>query len=135
MILYLLDHRHWIDNEYYDTKFIGAYSSQANALCTIEKYSQLPGFCDFKNGFYIQTVKINSKNRKPKKGVVYLLTITKVLGEDEITVSYRACLNLIFAKLLWIVRSIMSCGKHQKIYVEKHNIDEDNWCEGFVTIQ
>lgn len=135
MILYLLDHRHWIDNEYYDTKFIGIYSSQANALCTIEKFSKLPGFCDFKTEFHIETAKVKSKNRNIKKGIVYLLTITKVLDEDEITVSYCICPNIIFARFLWIAKSIISCGKYQKVYVEKHNIDEDNWSEGFVTIQ
>ena len=136
MIIYLLDHRNWIDDEYYDTKFIGIYSSQSNALCTIENFSKLPGFCDFKTGFHIETAKGNLKSKKTKKGRVYLLTITKVLDEDEdeITVSYCVCSNIIFARFLWIVKSIISCGKHQKIYIEKYNIDEDNWCEGFVTI-
>ena len=44
MTLYLLDHRHWIDDEYYDTKLIGILSSNSYALEVIERYSQLPGF-------------------------------------------------------------------------------------------
>ena len=44
MTLYLLDHRHWIESEYYDTKLIGILSSHSYALEVIERYSQLPGF-------------------------------------------------------------------------------------------
>ena len=136
MILYLLDHRHWIDREYYDTKFIGIYSSNDVVLNTIAKYSQLPGFCDFKKGFHIETAEVNFKKRKPKKGTIYLLTITKVLDEedDEITIAYCVCSNVIFARFLWMVKSIVLCVKHQKIYVDKYDIDEDNWTEGFVSI-
>jgi len=72
MILYLLDHRYWMDSEYYDTKFIGIYSSRSNALCTIEKFSKLPGFCDFKTEFHVETAEVNLKGRKLKKGRVYL---------------------------------------------------------------
>ena len=133
MILYLLDHRNWIDDEYYDTKFIGIYSSKSKALSTIEKFSQLPGFRDFKTGFHIETAKIKFKNKIMKK--VYLLTINKVLDgdEDEITISYSVCPNIIFARVLWIIKSIISCGKHQKVYVQKYTIDEDEWREGFIT--
>lgn len=131
MILYLLDHRHQIDEEYYDTKLIGIYSSQSNALNVIKKYSCLPGFCDFKTEFHIEALEVKSK---PKKGTVYLLTVTKVLDEDEITISYRICQNLIFAGVLWMVKSITSFGNHRKVYAEKHNIDKDNWTEGFITV-
>ena len=122
-----------MDNEYYDTKFIGIYSSKTNALCKMERFSKLPGFCDFKTGFHIESAKVNLKK---KKGIVYLLTITKVLdeGDDEITVAYYVCSNVIFARFLWIVKSIILCVKHKKIYISKYNIDEDNWCEGFVSI-
>lgn len=133
MTLYLLYHRHWIDEEYYDTKLIGIYSSKSIALCTTEKFSNLPGFCDFKTGFHIETV--NLKAKKLKKGTLYLLTVTKVLDDDEITVSYRACSNVIFARLLCIVQSIILYVKRQKIYIDKYNIDEDNWTEGFVVME
>ena len=123
-----------MDNEYYDTKFIGIYSSRYNALCAIEKFSKLPGFCDFKTGFHIETVKVKLNYRKLKKGIVYLLTVTKALDKDEITILYFVCSNIIFAMFLWIVKSITLFAKHQKIYVEKYNVNKDNWTEGFVTI-
>ena len=136
MTLYLLDHRHWIDNEYYDTKFIGIYSSYSDVIHTIERYSQLPGFCDFKSDFHVESIKVNLNEKKLKKGIVYLLTTTQILDDDEITVSYCIYSNVILARLLWMLKSIMSHGKNkQKFYVEKHYINKDNWSDGFIIIK
>lgn len=135
MTLYLLDHRHWIDNEYYDTKFIGIYSSHSVVLHTIEKYSQFPGFCDFKTDFHVESVKIRMTKKKLEKGIVYLVTSTQVLDDDEITVSYCIYSNKFVAKLSWIVKSVILYGKKQKFYVEKHYINKDNWSDGFVIVE
>lgn len=132
MLLYLLDHRRWIDSDYYDTKFIGIYSSHSNVAHTIERYSQLPGFCDFKSDFHIESFKVNI-DKQPSQMNVYLLTTTRILDEDEITVSYCIYSNVFLAKLMWAYKSITSHTRNkQKFYVEKYCIDKDNWSEGFV---
>lgn len=137
MTLYLLDHRNWIDDEYYDTKLIGIYSSFSVASGTIERYSQLPGFCDFKNDFNIEPLEISLKYLKKKESVVYLLTKTQMLDDDdEITVSYRICSNGFFAKLLCKIKNILPQRKIKyKFYADKCRIDHDDWAEGFVIIE
>ncbi len=137
MTLYILDHRRSIDTEYYDTKFIGIYSSHPIVLHTIEKYSQLPGFCDFKDCFHVESVKTRLTQKKRKKGVVYLLTNTQVLDDDdEITASYCIFSNYFAAKLSWLIRSVMPHGKkRQRFYVEKHYINKNNWSDGFAILE
>ncbi len=140
MTLYLIDHRHWIDDEYYDTKLIGTYSSNTNVLTTIEKYSQLSGFCDFKDGFHVETFEVQMTQKKLDKGIVYLLTNTQMIDEyDNITISYRICLNKFVSRILWIIKSIKSCtkkkNKRNKFYVNESRINESDWREGFVTIE
>lgn len=134
MILYLLDHRHWIDRKYYDTKFIGIYSSNDVVLNTIEKYSQLPGFCDFKSDFNIEMVELDLNNKRQKKEFVYLLTGTQMVDEDEITISYSVYSNLLIARLLWIIKTLAAYG-NKKFYVERYYINEDNWKDGFVILE
>ena len=135
MTLYLLDHRNWIDDEYYDTKLIGIYSSHSAAVDTIEKYSLIPGFCDFKNDFHIEPLEINLTSLK--KCDVYLLTRTQVIDDDdEITISYQIYSNGFIAKLSCIIKNLLSHGKIKyKFYVDKCRIDQGDWAEGFVVIE
>ena len=135
MILYLLDHRHWIDAEYYDTKLIGIFSSRSIALNIVERYSKLPGFCDSKFNFHIETFDVSQNKKKIKKGTIYLLTTTQVLDDDEITVSYRLYTNIFLAKLTQIIKSIVLRGKSEKkLYLSQHCIDRADWSEGFVSM-
>lgn len=135
MILYLLDHRHWIDKEYYDTKLIGIFSSNYLALKTIEQYSQLPGFSDFKSNFHLESFDVRLKEKELKQGIIYLLTMTQTLEDDEITVSYRLYANRFLAKMIQIIKSVVLSIKKQKFYVSKHYIDTADWSEGFVSIK
>lgn len=134
MTLYLLDHRHWIDDEYYDTKLIGIFSSNSLTNKTIEQYSRLPGFCDFKSDFHIKSFDIFLTKKKQKRKIVYLLTMTQILDDDEITVSYCLYSNIFLAKTIQIIKSVVLCGKKKKIYLSKHCIDGTDWQEGFVSV-
>ena len=135
MILYLLDHRHWIDDEYYDTKFIGVFSSYTLVSKTIEQYSNLPGFCNFTSDFHIESLKISLNAKCFNSKMVYILTTTQVLNDDETTVSYCIYSNLFFAKLAQMMKSIVSYGKKKKkYYVSKHCLNQSEWAEGFEII-
>ncbi len=134
MTLYLLDHRHWIDDEYYDTKLIGIFSSYSYTLEIIERYSQLPGFRDFKTDFHIESLEIDLNEKMKKRGIIYLLTVTQKMDEDEITVAHRLYTNLFIARL---TQGIMWAKLHRnnKLYVSKNEIDELGWAEGFVIME
>ena len=132
MILYLLDHRHWIDDEYYDTKFIGVFSSHTLVCKTIEQYSNLPGFCNFTSGFHIESLEISLNAKCFHSKIIYILTTTQVSNDDETTVSYCIYSNLFHAKLAQMMKSIVSYGeKKQKHYVSKHRLNQSEWAEGF----
>ena len=135
MILYLLDHRRWIDNEYYDTKFIGVFSSHALVSKTINKYSNLPGFCNFTSNFHTESLEISRKARCLRSKTIYVLTTTQVLNDDEITLSYCIYSNLFHAKLAHMMKSIVKHSKKkQKYYVSKHRLNHSEWAEGFEII-
>jgi hypothetical protein len=132
MMLYLLDHRHWIDDEYYDTKFIGIFSSRTLVSKTIDKYNDLPGFCNFTSGFHIESIVISQKAKHIDSKKVYILTTTQILDDDEITVSYCVYLSFFSAKLAQIMKAIVSYWKKKrKYYVSKHCINQPEWTEGF----
>ena len=132
MMLYLLDHKHWIDDEYYDTKFIGVFSSHTLVSKTIDKYNNLPGFCNFTSGFHIESVAISLKTKHFDSKMVYILTTTQILDDDEITVSYCVYSSFFSAKLAQIMKSIVSYRKKRlKYYVSKHCINQPEWTEGF----
>ena len=137
MRLYLLDHRNWIDDEYYDTKFIGIFSSCANATEIKNQYSSLPGFRDTISGFHIKHFDIPQKYTAIKNKMVYLLTTTKILSDgDEIIVSYRICTHILFAKLSQLKNFLAFCKKDKnKIYVSKYVIDKPEWSEGYVSME
>ena len=79
MILYLLDHRRWIDDEYYDTKFIGVFSSRTLVSKTIDRCSNLPGFCNFISGFHVESLETSQKAECFHSKMIYVLTTTQVL--------------------------------------------------------
>ena len=116
MMLFLLDHKRWIDDEYYDTKFIGVFSSHSMAFETIKQYSSLPGFCKFSSGFHIEPLIVSPKLKSLNSKAVYILTINQVLNDDEITVAYCAYSNLFYAKAAQLIKSIASYGKKNKKY-------------------
>jgi len=136
MRLYLLDHRHRIDDEYYDTKLIGIFSSHANAERVKKQYSVLPGFCDSENGFHMEHFDVSSTDAAIKNGTVYLLTTTKVLDSgDELTVSYRICTHILPARFTQLKNALSFSQKDKsKVYVSKYPIDRASWCEGYVSV-
>ena len=134
MTLYLLDHRHWIDAEYYDTKLIGILSSHSYALEVIERYSQLPGFREFKSDFHMESFEIDLNEKMKKRGIIYLITVTQKVDEDEITIAYSLYSNAFIARLMQGIKWV-KLHRNNKIYVSKNEIDELDWKEGFVTIE
>ena len=139
MKLYLLYHIRWIDDNFYDTKIIGIYSSYEKATNTINRYLHLPGFSEFHTGFHIdsfdilvQKIPIGNK----KNDMVYLLEGVCFVDLDELVVSYGIYLNRIAALWASIVKKIRRNKQDvKKFYIEKYIIDEDNWKEGFVVME
>jgi hypothetical protein len=64
MTLFLVYHRRWIDDYFYDSKTIGVYSSYEKAMETIAQYTQIIGFSDFVNGFNILPLKTKFAKKK-----------------------------------------------------------------------
>lgn len=56
--VYLLQHSYEY-GEHEETKIIGIYCSEENALNAIEKYKGLPGFKDYADCFYIDKYEID----------------------------------------------------------------------------
>lgn len=133
MKLYLLYHIRWIDDNFYDTKMIGIYSSYKNASDTINRYLHLPGFSEFHAGFHIDSHNIA---RSIKNGTVYLLEGVSLVDFDEIDVSYDIYTNKIAAVLAFVIRKIRRNKQEaKKFYIDKYIIDEDNWKEGFIVVE
>ena len=60
--IYLLQHVHEHSSGNEDVKFIGAYSSAANARAAIKRLSSKSGFCDCRKGFHIDACKLDEDN-------------------------------------------------------------------------
>ena len=138
MMLHLLYHRRWIDDDYYDTKLIGIYSSYEKASNTISKYLSLPGFSAFPTGFHIDSFDVSTQGKHigiGKENTVYLLTGVCLVDIDEITVSFGIYPNKITAILASIIKSIQKDKRiGEKFYIDRCVIDEDDWKEGFVIL-
>lgn len=67
--VYILRHLHTYDllPGGSDIKFIGVYSSQENAEKILKELIKQPGFCDYPEGFYIETYKIDDDHYMKKK--------------------------------------------------------------------
>lgn len=57
--VWLLQHVHVMLDEHEDVKVIGIFSSEKEAELAREKLSNLPGFMDSKDGFYIDKYAID----------------------------------------------------------------------------
>ena len=64
MNVYLLQHSHLIDDEddTYDTKIIGIYSSEEIAMYVIKKYKKIIGFNKYPEDFYIDKYKMDENH-------------------------------------------------------------------------
>lgn len=62
MDVYILQHSYEI-GQFEETKIIGIYSSEENALAVKEKYKLLPGFNDYPdNCFFIDKYEVDKSN-------------------------------------------------------------------------
>lgn len=61
--VYLLQHSYEYgeDFEYSETKILGIFSTEHEAIKAIEYYKLLPGFSDYKDAFYISHYKLDEK--------------------------------------------------------------------------
>jgi hypothetical protein len=57
--VYVLQHVHSVDDEAEDVKFIGVYSSRANAQAAIARLVQVPGFSEAPAGFHIDEYQVD----------------------------------------------------------------------------
>ena len=137
MTLFLVYHRRWIDDCFYDSKTIGVYSSYEKAMETIAQYTQIIGFSDFVNGFNILPLKTKfAKKNNGRLVSIYLLTKVKMVDQDELTVSYNICTNKIYAWCLWLLKTVCYIIQRKyRLYISKYSIDEDNWKDGFVIMK
>lgn len=133
----MLYHRHIIDDDYYDDKIIGIYSSYYNARKTIKFYSGLPGFSDSPDGFHIEPfyISLPKKSRSGSKIFLYILIEEKVFEDYELSEAYIVYSSRIKAVWSKLVKTILlrSFGDF-RLSIDKYYVDEDNWREGFVTI-
>lgn len=135
-MVYLLYHRIQIDDEIYDDKLIGVYSSHDKAISTINRFTDLPGFSDYPDGFCIEPFAISGKLRysnRFKKYGVYLIFVENLIDDEEVTESYDACANTIEAIFKLLFKIIRRGFIKKRFSIVKYYIDQDNWCEGFVT--
>lgn len=73
MHIYLLEHRHWINNNEYDVKLLGAFSTIQTCEETILKYKNLPGFSESPNDFDIKECPIIGATAHDKLTEVYVV--------------------------------------------------------------
>lgn len=61
--VYLLQHSYEYgeDLEYTETKILGIFSTELEAMKAIEAYKLLPGFSDYKDSFYVSHYKLDEK--------------------------------------------------------------------------
>lgn len=135
MEVFLLYHRNYMDDGYYDSKIIGVYSSYENATNRINTYKKLPGFSDYPSGFRIESFEISSKSHKKRKTVDVVIGERAFDDDDDITVSYHICSNR-FCSLMYLLKNFKNRKQlGTKFYFDKYSLDEDNWREGFVVIE
>ena len=136
MILYLLMHEKQYDDGSTDGKCIGFYFSMEDAKLRIEKYKNIAGFMDYPDDFVIREmdVKMSFFRKKKKIKFVYFLQheysvwVADFVTEIGVFSSYFGALK---AKIKAM------CSEKFKKYpegftIDKYEINEDNWTEGFV---
>lgn len=61
-VVFVVQHVRSEDTDDEDAKFIGVYSSQANAQKAVDRLKGCPGFCDWPEGFYISEYELDGTN-------------------------------------------------------------------------
>lgn len=138
-MIYLLYHRRKIDDEIYDDKLIGVYSSQDKVTAAVKRCLKLPGFSDYPSCFQIEEFSLHGKLRYSncfKQYTVYLFFAEKIIDNEEVVESYDICTTKAEAILQLLWKCIHGKSGFKKRYsIDRYFIDEDNWCEGFVTME
>jgi hypothetical protein len=80
----------------------------------------------------MESFEIDLNEKMKKRGIVYLLTVTQKVDEDEITIAYSLYSNAFIARLMQGIKWV-KLHRNNKIYVSKNEVDELDWKEGFVT--
>lgn len=57
--VFVVQHVHELENDREDVKFIGVYSSEANAKRAVERLSRQPGFVDCPEGFSLDEYEVD----------------------------------------------------------------------------
>jgi len=57
--VFIVQHKRHKDEDNEDTKFIGVYSSNQNAVDAVNRLKKQPGFKDHSTGFYIDEYEID----------------------------------------------------------------------------
>jgi hypothetical protein len=64
MRVYILQHEHELDDDATDTKMIGVYSTEADALAAQERLSAAPGFREYRDGFTVDAYELGHDHWK-----------------------------------------------------------------------
>lgn len=150
MILYLLYHKRFVEEDVYYSKIIGIYSSYERVSNTIQRYLTLPGFSEFPQDFYIESFNVQNDGihcLMHKKDRVFLLQYLCSAScnpeEDDEDAVIFGIYPTKFAAILAqrkVRKNRRRIKKTEKVdlklhfYIDKYIINEDNWAEGFVVI-
>ena len=57
--IYMLSHKRKLEYDLTESKSIGIFPTLKDTIKTKNKYKKLTGFCDYKNGFIIEKIKVD----------------------------------------------------------------------------
>lgn len=150
MILHLLYHKRFVEENVYYSKIISIYSSYEKASNTIQRYLTLPGFSKFPRDFYIESFTVSNNrihyliNKKNRVFLLqYLCSANPDPEEDDedaiIFGIYPTEFTAILAKRrvrenMRRIKKMETVGLKLHFYIGCYLVDEDNWAEGFVII-
>ena len=131
--MFLLYHTRQIDEDYYDSKVIGIYTTEEKVYSVIEKFKTLPGFSQHIDGFYVCNFPKVDRYIKRNK-YVYLLIGEKAVDETDSNTMFYDLFSNKFNALISLLSKKCICFKHKYHYtIGRYTVDEDNWQEGFET--
>jgi hypothetical protein len=137
MHIYLLEHRHWINNNEYDRKLLGAFSTIQTCEEAILKYQNLPGFSDSPNDFDFKEYPVIGSIETDKiHGVFIVQHEYSEKGEEiEIITLLGVCATKKdAARLIRENRKIAPFMHYQNGFsVDCYPLDNMNWIEGYDT--
>lgn len=131
-MVYVIEHY----DDFDDGKFIGVVDNVQVAIETVNKYSKLPGFCDYPDGFSITEMEvIGSTDTKPLSEIYCLESyLLDEEGDEQDVVMLGIFAKRKDAEEFRRAAKRKEKNRKRRYYIGKGKINQLSWVDGYIRI-